>query len=394
MPAFCLVDSALTSAFAVGQTNACVVDIGWRGSSVACVMDSLLVNSSVRSCSVGLGECIAYLASLLERDMGVGAALKDLDTAHAPAVIEHSQRTSPRRAVLLALAEEIFAQGHVTVDAGDVGMDEQANKSNNVDDEGNFDVLGALTSGREKEAIAEQEKRNRALVEQGKEPERVVTTASEAHQQQQQPGEVVSVTFRDVAVPVPSAVLSLAATPLLDPSVLSSVDAAFLALPNDEATHDDDWRSTPSLASTISTSISTIPDLERRNNLWEHLVITGHPTSLTRSLPSALVSSLSTFVVGGGTISTSLVSLGGGNNSSATNPDDPVAFAGAQPSNVRALKTPDYFAEFKDRTDLAPFLGATIYAKLVFADSQARGYTTKSGYIQAGPGVAFTVSGA
>lgn len=375
--------------------------------------DALPVVGSVRRAGVGLGECIAYLASQLERDAGVRQALQPLvgvddGGESASGIHEHSSRLSPQRTLLLALAEEIFTQGHVSLDAGNEDADAQ--QAAPADDEGNFDVLGALTSGREKEAIAEQERRNRALIEEGKEPEEVIKTAEDASKSATanasgtatpSAASTVSITFRETRVKVPASAVANAATPLLDPSVLASVDSAFFALPRVPASDKDDGdgelslsadiSNSPSLASCIADSINSIPDLERRNALWELLVITGTPTSLIKGLTSSLVSSLSSFVVGGGNISTSLVSIAGGNNAS----DDPassVAFSGAQPSNVRALKTPDYFNEFKDRTDLAPFLGATIFAKLVFADSQARGYTTKAGYIQNGPSVAFAVS--
>ena len=62
-----------------------------------------------------------------------------------------------------------------------------------------------------------------------------------------------------------------------------------------------------------------------------------------------------------------------------------------QPHTVRALKVPDYFAAFKERMDLAGYLGATIYAKLVFGDLSGRNYITKKQYSDGGPSVAFAI---
>lgn len=41
--------------------------------------------------------------------------------------------------------------------------------------------------------------------------------------------------------------------------------------------------------------------------------------------------------------------------------------------------------------DLAGYLGATIYAKLVFGDLSGRNYITKKQYSDGGPSVAFAI---
>ena len=58
---------------------------------------------------------------------------------------------------------------------------------------------------------------------------------------------------------------------------------------------------------------------------------------------------------------------------------------------MRTQRIPDYFSAFKERLDLAPFLGATIYAKLVFGDLSGRNYITKKQYNEGGPAVAFAI---
>ena len=62
-----------------------------------------------------------------------------------------------------------------------------------------------------------------------------------------------------------------------------------------------------------------------------------------------------------------------------------------KPHHVRALRIPDYFANYKERMDLAPYLGATIFAKLVFGDLSGRNYITKRQYNEGGPSVVFAL---
>lgn len=375
-PALCVVDSSLVSTFAVGQLGACVVDVGWSGSSASCVLDALPVLGSNVRCQVGLRECVAYLAFQLGQDRRLVQSL--LATPEGAASTSAASTSDKETQLLLALAEELFKQGEVSLGEGDDGP--QATNAN-VDDEGNFDVLGALTSGKEKEAIAAQEKKNRALIEEGKEPEKIQTPADIAANRDTTAGAsdgsgFLSFQFRDISLRIPKSPLDKAVTPLAEPGVLATVDSRFLTVASPPSLSSDetsphgpaevDWASTPSLPEVISSSINSILEAERRAPLWELLVITGQPTRVLRGLTTYIVSSLSKFIA-----SSSAANGNGGmmaaNGGGAGGVDDVgagLAFNGQQVSNARALKTPDYFVEFKDRTDLAPFLGATIYAKV------------------------------
>lgn len=373
-PAFCLVDSALASTFAAGQMSALVVDVGWKGSSASSIVDAMLCLGSVRTCRVGLQECICYLAALLSKDEQVMLALQS-SSASQP-----STSTSPTSYdLLLELAEELFKQGQITLGEEDSAYGQQATQAATADDDGNFDVLGALTSGREKELIAEQQKRNKMLIEQGQEPEAELQPNGLQNGSSTDPAAestAVSITFRGKEIKVPAAPLAQAAAPLMDPSVLRTVDAGFFALqkpPKTDASADAkqdqrdepiDWTTTPSLPEIISQSITSVQDLDRRNPLWELLLITGRPTAVLGGLTSHIVSALSRFIA----TSSSSNGAGGAAPAGASSGFEDggmgIGFNGQQPNNVRALKTPDYFTEFKDRTDLAPYLGAMIYAKV------------------------------
>lgn len=399
-PAFCLVDSALTSTFAVGLMGACVVDVGKASSSVACVQDALTLPATTRSCPLGFDQCIAYLAAQLAKDTKLVEALQSLPATSATG-------TASRR--LLDLARELFVQGYVAADSKDT--EATSRDEGDADDDGNFDVLGALTKGNEKEAIAEQERRNREQAEAQAQAEAARTDAEGAaadatdgaRSSMTADGNVdndeltVSFVYQGAKLRISKASLSTALTPLTDPAVLGKLVGTGLLPESAEAV---DYTSTQSVAEMIRDSIHSI-DPDRRNAMWELLVITGAPTKLVKGFNASLVGYLQRFVASGSGGEYGEPSAGGPGPSGMEETGGGFVSGGlggstsnspGQPTNVRSLKTPDYFTEFKDRTDLAPFLGATIYAKLVFADTQARGYTLKATYSDKGPGSAFAVS--
>ncbi|CAD6887792.1 unnamed protein product [Tilletia controversa] len=133
---------------------------------------------------------------------------------------------------------------------------------------------------------------------------------------------------------------------------------------------------------------------ERRLTLWENLVITGAPTRIKGFTP-ALTAACGLHVGaaaqgqghGGG-------GAGEGGEGAGLEGVGVVGLGpGTQARNVRALKVPDYFAEFKDRTDLAPFLGASIYTKLTLGNPAGTSFISKEAYNDRGPSVFFTILG-
>ncbi|KAL9938967.1 hypothetical protein V8E36_001780, partial [Tilletia maclaganii] len=128
---------------------------------------------------------------------------------------------------------------------------------------------------------------------------------------------------------------------------------------------------------------------DRRVALWETLVVTGAPTRI-RGFTPALTAAFGLHVSG------AAQGQGGGGGIGGEDGGPEVGVPGlggpgAQPRNVRALKTPDYFAEFKDRTDLAPFLGASIYTKLTLGNTAATTFISKEVYNDRGPSAFFSV---
>ncbi|TFY79067.1 hypothetical protein EWM64_g4944 [Hericium alpestre] len=57
-----------------------------------------------------------------------------------------------------------------------------------------------------------------------------------------------------------------------------------------------------------------------------------------------------------------------------------------QPRQIRIIKVPEYFAEFREKGDgLAAFLGSSIVAKITFHDPNAKNFASKADYTEHGP---------
>ncbi len=445
-PGLALLETPLLSAYAAGTLSAAVVDIGWSGSSVSPVLDCAVAHNALVRCPVGARECTLWLAHLLRQDASIVQALGALDdvsvAAAASAATETGSSSSSsssaedrRQAALIELAELLLHEGHLhglnEDEAGSAVPGASGAMGGGEDDEQEFDVAAMLVKGNEKEMIEEQERRKQALQSAQSGSTSHADAAAAITGQDGQAGgstdaRATLVTFRGLTLKVGPSRFRWA-EPLFKPSLLSSVPGAQPSTisappfgagtePSDAvlgsvvrtgkaATAPVDWETAPSLPQCIAAAIGQVGEADRRPQLWDSLVITGAPTRL-RGLSSAILRHSANYV---------------GTNAPETGmgvPDEPNPL---QARSVRALKVPDYFANFKERTDLAPFLGATIYAKvsrscsvargfqrlrarmltaalfaissqIVFTDPTARSYVTKSNYNESGPAVSFAIT--
>ncbi|CAG8457169.1 4529_t:CDS:2 [Ambispora gerdemannii] len=119
-----------------------------------------------------------------------------------------------------------------------------------------------------------------------------------------------------------------------------------------------------SLPDAIHLAISSC-DLEKRNILWENIVLTGG-SSLIKGFRERLQKELDKY------------------SSVTANAGD------SQYKEVKFIKIPEYVSDFKERQDLAAFLGASMVAKLVFGDP--KNFISKVDYNETGPTVVHTLS--
>lgn len=342
-PALCISEVPLLAAYAAGVLNAMVVDVGAEETSAVAVSDCAIVPTAAVLSKLGTVHCTWWLAYLLAHDAPVREALQPLVTPDLSA-----------EALAFALAQFLVAEGHVRIDvSADVpGLDEPDAEDNS------FDVAAALVEGRERDVVKVRQKKS----------------------EKPQANDVIHVDFRGVSVPV-GRVRTRFHEPLLHPQLLERVTLSLPAPPAvRQALHARRIGGEPicvSVPEAVAMAAAHVQPSERRTVLWENLVVTGSATRFKGLVPE-LLRSFTTFVANEPTEGAQVVG--------EPNP--------AQPRAVRAHKVPDYFPEFKEHLELLPYLGATIYAKLVFNDTSGRNYISKMQYNDGGPSVAFAIGSA
>ncbi|KDN39450.1 hypothetical protein K437DRAFT_239486 [Tilletiaria anomala UBC 951] len=393
---------------------------------------------------------VQALGALSEHHATAASAAVPSSAAATPPRNEQDERLHE---LLVELAEMLVHEGHINGlddDAAGGGGGKFSSSSiggsgagaaAGVEEEPELDVAAMLVQGKEKELIEEQERRKKALQDAIAGKASAADVAAAITGEAGQAGgstdpKAVLVSFKGLRLKVGpsrfryaeplfcpdvlrgvrgiqqesdahSASLSGAGPVLGDPVLnnTSTTPSLSSSLPTAAQSHHptaDALATAPSLPECIHAAIAQVPDLERRPALWDALVVTGAPTR-TRGLAASITRHCAPFIVGGGGAvgggaadqSGGVAGFGapapgaGAGAAAAIIPDEPNQL---QPRNVRALKVPDYFVNFKDRTDLAPFLGATIYAKLIFSDAAARSYVTKANHNERGPTAAFSIT--
>jgi actin-related protein 9 len=418
-PGLCIAEEPQVSAYAAGVLTATVVDFGWEQCTISPVFEQsgVMSHAVVRS-DVGMRHVAIYLAYLLSRDESVVQALITLDARRNARVGTEGgdQGSGDQLAIrLFELAVHLIGQGKVKATLQGEGYATQVAREE--EEEAEFDIAAALVAGREKAAIEEQERRNKAALEasdreanQGAAPtdqgQAMLLDGKgqvQAGASKEEGAEIVQ--FQGVTIKVGPGPLSQACEPLWDPSVLSNLRGRLAAScntslgPLDVGTGhvDTDYSILRSLPESIASCIKAAADPERRAQLWETILATGAPIRLIQNFSSVLVAACQSCLAsshgadqGSGPIS-ALASGSGGISRDSPGIGGTMEDT-SQPTVARCIKTPDYFAEYKDRTDMAPFLGATIYAKLAFTDPYGRLVTSKAVYNEKGPSATFLIS--
>lgn len=341
-PALTISEVPLLAAYAVGVLTAMVVDIGAEESSAVAIHDCIIVPTGIVVTKLGTVHCTYYLAHLLRQDAEIVRALEPVANGQLDEAA-------------WALAQQLVADHLVLVDSETAQVDE---------DDGVLDVAQALVDGRERSVVEAHAREKDA--------------AAQAQAAGGGASDMDRVSFRGAEIPVPRALRSRFHEPLLAPALLERVT---LSIPVPRAVQQalqarrlGGEPACLSLSDTVARAVAQVHPQERRVALWENLVFTGAAGQVP-GLPSELLRALSAHTASELTEAGQVIG--------EPNP--------AQPRIVRMQRIPDYFGAFKERLDLAPFLGATIYAKLVFGDLSGRNYITKKQYNEGGPSVAFAI---
>ncbi|EST09137.1 Actin-related protein [Kalmanozyma brasiliensis GHG001] len=399
--AITIAEKPLLSCYGVGTMNACVVDLGYESCDVSPVIECLVQSNANVKTDVGTRHCILYLAHLLRRDQSLVKAIQTLlrYTRKASASSSRQNEDAALKKAMFSLAKQLLEEGLVLdEEAFKKGAGGMVSAADGEDDEGNFDIAAALVEGTKKHDEDEEERRKAMEANQDGEIDESILasiTGEDGQAGGSTDDKAVLVHWRGLKLKVgPERFRFL--EPLFRPELLKDVAGAaddhigdepfgagpIVAEANGTQSHDSyptataspDWSQAISLPLGIANAISRIEDADRRPQLWENLIFTGQPAKI-KTIQLEAISALSEYVATEQTEAAQVLA--------EPNP--------LQARNVRALRVPDYFSEFKERNDLAPFLGGTIYAKLVFGDPQAKAFITKQNYNEAGPNQTFSV---
>ncbi|KAI4182554.1 MAG: hypothetical protein L6R41_005920 [Letrouitia leprolyta] len=496
-PAFCLMDSALAVCYAYAAATATVVDIGYEKCDVSAVVD-FLINDIGRGTAVPAcgGESMTQrLLELLSqkgftRDMCEQLKRSGICEILPPGTVLPGEAEAEAKNVNPAAAASAGAnaaglKGRGSVAGIEIGDDQDGAGGEVEDNEGVLDVATLVVSGKTNEFLARKEKEKAEKAEkaaakkaaqdaaaapkQARLPNAKRLTASfhyterqplkELNQNGKRPLENGATHGEGEAkrpkTPDPQEVVDPIAT---EPS--SAPDAA--SIRNGEATalirRDVDvgverfqaatGGILDQIADTIHRCILSVPEIQKRAELWDNLIIIGNgsrvkgfkealvaklnskylisPSSAT-IFTSELPSNFTTPVATGANTPQPQSHLsnshhGGGVNPlllAATTASNPGGLAppgqhqhlhaqlqmqqyqqqnqqslhqhsghGQTPTSIKLTKMPEYFPEWKDvGTEEAAFLGAQVAAKVVFVVDQglSKGFMSRTEYNDLGP---------
>ncbi|KAK0521397.1 hypothetical protein OC834_006681 [Tilletia horrida] len=431
-PALSIVETPLVSAYAAGTLTGVTVDIGWAGCTITPVVDCEVRHEAIVRTRSAVQNLLVELAQLLvdggyirmsDESDSTGTRADGLDDEGnldiAAALVQGRERDlveeqeRKKEAEAAAAAAEAAANGDGTAAEG--GANGSADKTKDEPKSGQpggstdpnavtVDFHGRrITVGPNRFRFAEPMLSDPTLLHSVKLP----------HMRRERPG---SSQAQDVADEedergfgaglhegerIPSALLdafNIADDEMVEPHASKDTPA------NDRASTAPRFDAALPLPEAIALAIqrtlavtlgnafldASIPFSvsDRRLALWENLIITGAPTRIRGFIPA--VTAACGLHVGAAAQGQGGPRVGGEEGSMDAG-GVPGLGPGTQPRNVRALKVPDYFAEFKERTDLAPFLGASIYTKLTLGNPAGTTFISKEAYNDRGPGAFFTV---
>ncbi|KAI5121491.1 hypothetical protein M0805_006529 [Coniferiporia weirii] len=322
-----ILERPLAQLYAANALNGLVVDIGRQHTDVVPIYECTVQHNCADYLPIGLADCEAFLARILRTNEQLVETLSPPDAPLSEEEL-HSQ--------LLELTRQIWKDGHVKLGEAEAAL--------SGDDEGVTNIAAVLVAGKEK-AIIESNVKKRANMK--------ASAAEQARAREIEALDLITVDFREKQVTL-GRERHRFLEPLFDSTLLRGLDGFETKA----------WRggSPMSLQDVCGQAVSKA-DLDARMSIWDGLFVTGDCASVIKGIGMALQQRLSHFILG--------------------NPDHQ---NDAQPRHVRVLHVPEYFAEYRERGDgFAAFLGASIVAKVIFADPLGKNFVSKADYTSKGP---------
>ncbi|KAI9511582.1 actin-like ATPase domain-containing protein [Russula earlei] len=326
--AFSILDRPMAQLYAAGALSGIVVDISDTLTDITPIYDGLPLTGSRTTARVGMRHCERFLAHLLRNNTSVSTVLAEL--AIPPA--EHPS-------ALRALARQVWQTGLVRVPVDGIALRE-------ADDEGVTDIAAVLVAGKEK-AVIESGMKRRATAK--------ASAAEQARAKELEALDLITIEFRGKEV-----TLGKERHRFCEPLF----DLNLLALGNDAGLDEHASPEGEGMSMTLQGAVGhavRLADVDQRQYIWHGLIVTGDIATHVKGIGPALQTHLAPFIL-----------------SSADQHNE------VQPKQIRIVKVPEYFAEYRERGDgLAAFLGSSIVAKVTFHDG--KNFISKTDYAEKGP---------
>lgn len=406
------------SCYASGTLTGASIDLGYESIEITPVVECLPISASITSIGIGTKHLIAYLASLMSKDSQLMSQLEGLQpsiansqviqivnssevisSSSSPTTSKNFGSNQSKEKLLLEFVESLFSTGQLRAPTPEEsGAAAAASRAQEEDDEV-FDVAAALVAGKEKDFVEEQERKKREAAE---------AASSNGKKKGKDSSDETVVKFRNNKLKVKNSLMNRLTDPLFKPSLLDEIVGSFgigkpsesilfasreidTLNPNEDSDSNlpisiqvlgpsspytfqnlssipSNYSLLPNLPLLISQSLLSnhLPTVSTSPILFDSLLPHGSLLKLNGFIP-LLLSSLSDYLAENPENklqNSALAALAATREENLLENEEESLMNEKQPTNTRALKTPDWFPEYKERGDIAPFLGGIIYGRV------------------------------
>ncbi|KZT27748.1 actin-related protein [Neolentinus lepideus HHB14362 ss-1] len=325
--AFTLLFRPVAQIYAGNALSGVVVDIDEEYTDINVLYDGFIVKACTESVKIGLKDCREHVASILRTNQSVMTAISPPDAPLSDDRIHTALLSLVSHLLSTSLIKPPSATGST------IAVDEP--------EDGVTDIAAIVLAGKEK-AVIENNMKKRASAK--------ATAAEQAKMREIEAMDLVEIKEWEWEGKVREVVVGRErhrfCEPLFDPKIVRKDTKA------------DAW----SLQEVIGAAVRRC-DVEQRQYVWNGLFVTGELAKYIKGMGTSLQSRLGTFIL-----------------------NQPDQHNDIQPRNIRVLKIPEYFAEYREKGDgFAAFLGAGIVAKIAFHDPNGKNFVSKSEYANKGP---------
>lgn len=340
MTALAIFDRPLLQIYAANVISGLVIDISRQNTDISPVYDSEICRFGVTSVPVGLHDCELYLAQTFRRNPAIITALNTPDELSS----------SDLDAALIALVRQAWADGLIQVPLVEGSAPPAPTEEENV---GVEDIAAVLVAGKEK-ALIEAAAKKKTTAQEKK-------AAATAAEKERVALDLADVEFNFTPSVAGAEEVTFTATvgrerhqffePLFDPMLMLRLGNAL--------TEDHRRRilkKPVGLPEAVRTAMSLVEPYQRFH-IWEGVLLTGDSSVKSTFFLQSLV--FYTYICMAD-LETALYS-----RLAPYLAKDPENQTQTQATNIRLLKIPEYFAEYRDLgSQIASFLGASIIAKV------------------------------